>query len=1168
MRFHILGPIEAYVDGNQVNIGGEKPQTLLLGLIFAKGRTVRTEQLIQIIWGDDPPSRPEVTLRGYISSLRKALEPTAKSGQTPRRLITQDGGYALQIEATAVDALRFQDIATALRTGVQDHDPSEIKRRASEALALWRTDDLSGGPISAFPGQSASLIDLRDELQELRLRSLISTGRNTQAITEVRPLIEAGPYRESLREILMLALHASGRTADALSEFQDARRRLIEDLGLDLGPSIQAVEAQILSGEAITPTPAVPSAATNAVTQAPAAPPVGRDTETTALIELLHEGTHGTQLGVLTGEPGIGKTTVANFVSHHALDLGHSVAWGRCHQGGEPDTYRPWTAILRQLLRPLSDDQKRAALGDRAVDIEPLLSAADQQPLDLSADAMRGSGAIHDAVTQTLIRLGSNNPITLVFEDLHWADVESVRLISFAMPALAGNNVTVLATWRTTERASPELQGALADVSRSAGPTRFALSGLSSAAIGELYQQTRGQASTGNIADELRDRTDGNPLFVTELLRASSTDAPITDIPTVGEAIDRRIRDLPPGSLPLLRVAALCPMGFSETLLAAVAGIPIEECLDRIENAVDARVLSESHSAHDQFTFTHALIAERLAATVSARRRTITHAKIGDVLDSEDASPSRLAYHYLRGATAARGLKAAHFARLAALDCSRRFDHSAATGLLERGLEAIKAQPQAVRSSTEAQTNRADLLIDLAQALKQVEQYERVHVVAQEGFSVAQSLGDVRRMTMAAVTHTGQTRQADGTFSQQWLGYWSPPKPAREMLRQCLDLLEPMDPLRVPALSSYAANSHDIPHDAEFHAIVNESIELARKLESDHLIVEALIHKIQVMQRTLSTAERQALADEAIVVSERSGLTIQSMIARSADLLNSMDGGHLSEALNQLETIEALGRTNHGPLSEMWGESLAISVLTFRGRFDESSDRLQRALETYAKYGTAAIDIFGLQLSTLYRETGRSDEVIEMMKWKLAGYPGVAFAVPLADAYAQAGRDDQARAVIEEYGGDAMFYGGESILQFMTPTLFSEVVDRLGDIPAANELYKSLALAENRIVAMAHGAILLGSGSLPLGRMATILGDFDAAQRHLDDAQAHHRALDAQPYIMRTSAALAVLAAAQDKPDLSRRHADEARELGERLGMTWLTNRLPERMAKAIEMHA
>ena len=224
-EFFVLGPLEAIVDGTPIRLQAEKPRALLAVLLLNRNRVVSTSELIDQLWGDDPPETATSALQVYVSQLRKAVGPD--------RVETKPPGYALRVEADELDLDRFESL-------VGDG-------RYEEALALWR-----GPALAEFRSEPAlrqageRLDDARLDAVELRIDADLARGRHVQLVPELEALVEREPFRERLRAQLMLALYRSGRQADALEVYRRTRDTFVEELGLDPSPELHELEAAIL----------------------------------------------------------------------------------------------------------------------------------------------------------------------------------------------------------------------------------------------------------------------------------------------------------------------------------------------------------------------------------------------------------------------------------------------------------------------------------------------------------------------------------------------------------------------------------------------------------------------------------------------------------------------------------------------------------------------------------------------------------------------------------------------------------------------------------------------------------------------------------------------------------------------------------------------------------
>ncbi len=243
MQFQILGPLEASQDGSPVPLGGIKQRVLLAALLLDAGRVVSADRLIDDLWGEEAPSRARHNLQELISQLRRTLR-TAGTGD---RIVTHQTGYAIELVSGELDLHRFERLLSEGREALSSGDERDAATKIGEALALWRGPPFADLAFEEFAQQEiARLEELRKSVLEERIAIDLGLGRHAEIVGELQALVVTNPLRERLREQLMLALYRSGRQAEALEAYRDARRVLTEELGLDPSPALRNMEAAIL----------------------------------------------------------------------------------------------------------------------------------------------------------------------------------------------------------------------------------------------------------------------------------------------------------------------------------------------------------------------------------------------------------------------------------------------------------------------------------------------------------------------------------------------------------------------------------------------------------------------------------------------------------------------------------------------------------------------------------------------------------------------------------------------------------------------------------------------------------------------------------------------------------------------------------------------------------
>ena len=245
MEFRILGPVEAVADGEAVELGGGKLRTLLGLLVLEANRVVSAERLIDALWGASPPETATNNLQVYVSQLRRALREAEPGSE--RLLVTRRPGYMLRVEPAALDVARFEHGVAEGRAALAAGSFEAGVTLLREALGLWRGDPLEGAEV-----ESLALADV-ERLAEERLAALadrveaeLQLGRHDSVVGELEALAAANPRHERLTGQLMLALYRAGRQADALEVYRRTRELLVEELGIEPGPTLHALERAIL----------------------------------------------------------------------------------------------------------------------------------------------------------------------------------------------------------------------------------------------------------------------------------------------------------------------------------------------------------------------------------------------------------------------------------------------------------------------------------------------------------------------------------------------------------------------------------------------------------------------------------------------------------------------------------------------------------------------------------------------------------------------------------------------------------------------------------------------------------------------------------------------------------------------------------------------------------
>ena len=784
-RYRVLGGLAVEADGGRLpDLGGRKQRAVLAALLLDLGRAIPAERLIDQVWGGAAPPRAEASLQAYVSKLRRLLEPERPNGAGHTVLVTEPGGYRLVAERDDVDLSLFDDLRLAGTASQAAGDHAAAERFYDEALGLHAPllPELAG---EAWVADAAARLDAAyAEVLDGAFDAKLALGGGRELVGDLEAAVAAHPFRERLHGHLALALYRAGRQTDALRSLADARRVLAEEIGIEPGPDLRRLEADILAqalhldGPLATIDLSSPGHAVPA--ERPAASDtgstlVGRDAEVAWLAEAARvaAGGHG-RVVVISGEPGIGKTRLAEEIVRTATADGFVVAWARCHESAASAPYWGYTQIAEQLLAAgvVSDDARDgiSAAGGGVHTIDP---GADRPTL-------------HSTMVAAL--RSTTRPVLLVADDLQWADASSLRALEFVAGSLASVPVLLVATVRPVgPDALPALVGCLAELARATGSRRIDLRGLSGADVRTwLGRRTDGPPVDDDVARFVHERTGGNPFFVGEVVELLAQQDRLIDLAAARSAgvpaaavdvVRRRVGMLPPATQPLLAVASVLGVTIELDLLAHVTGTTIGDALDSLDPAVEAGLLVEDPTGPARLRFAHALVADALAAELSVARRARLHASAMTAVEelragNLDDHLATLVHHGRVGAAAGVASRAFDHAIRAARIADERGAYEVAAGYWHDARQLIDLARPGDRQA------RFDVLVELGQALRLADDVVPAQQALLEAIAVAEA-GDDRAERVALLPRSRPRRSGrparTARSTRPWSTGWSAP---------------------------------------------------------------------------------------------------------------------------------------------------------------------------------------------------------------------------------------------------------------------------------------------------------------------------------------------------------------------------------------------------------
>jgi DNA-binding SARP family transcriptional activator len=1125
MDFRILGPLEVLDEGRAVVLGGSKQRALLALLLLHANETLTTDRLIDELWGERPPANAAKTVQMQISRLRKALG--AGGGGL---VATREHGYVLELDPGCLDAYRFERFVAEGRSELAAGRPEGAAAALEGALSLWRGRPLADLVYEPFAqGEIARLEDLRVGALEHLIEARLALGAHGELVGQLETLIAEHPYRERLRAQLMLALYRCDRQADALQVYQDARRTLVEQLGIEPGKRLRELERAILAQDPSLqlvaeeePAPAESTAAT------PPGAFVGRERELAELLTGLDDAFAGRgRLFLLVGEPGIGKSRLAEELIAHASARGARILVGRCWEAGGAPAYWPWVQSLRTYVREAEPDALRAQLGAGAADLAQIVPELRErlphlpEPPTLESEAARFR--LFDTTAAFLRNASASRPIVLVLDDLHAADAPSLLLLRFLARQLGSARMLLLGAYRDVDPLPAQpLTEMLAEVSREPVARRLPLAGLSEREIAEYVERTASEAAYPELAVALYQETEGNPLFVGEIVRLLSAEGVRSEglvIPqSVRDVIARRLTHLSDECNRVLVLASVLGREFALDALSRLAGVAEDELLDVMDEPMAARVVSDVPGTSGRLCFAHVLIRDTLYEGLTSARRVRLHRQALQALealygDEPARCLSELAHHCMAGGDLDKGLPYAWRAgdRAVAL-----LAYEEAARLYEMALDALKLMPS-------AEPARCQLLLALGEAQARAGLMDRAREAFLSAADVARRLNLTDELARAALGYGGRFAYARAGADRRLV----------PLLEEALVALpDPDEEMRATLLARLAGALRTEPLMHRRAMLSREALQMARRLGNPTTLAYALEGAFAGVSPD-DTEAWLAMGNELVRVSREAGDREREFFGHQHGLGALMVMGDTGAVETRLEAMARLAAELRQPTQH---RALAVTRTMralFAGRLKEAEQLIQEALEVGP--GGQGLDpawfwVVRVQGWALAREQGRLHELRPNIERLVDDHPTVTcLHAVLANLYSEVGSEAHAREKFDALARDEFTgvpFDSEWLFQV---SLLSQVCVFLGDARKAAKLYQ-LLLPYAGCNVLAYPEISLGSASRYLGLLASALSRWAEAERHFQAAIEMNAQMGGRPWVGHTQRDYATMLLARDEP--------------------------------------
>ncbi|HEY1537805.1 MAG TPA: AAA family ATPase [Solirubrobacteraceae bacterium] len=851
---------------------------------------------------------------------------------------------------------------------------------------------------------------------------------------------------------------------------------------------------------------------------------VGRERE----LAELRNGLQGALAGrgamfMVAGDPGVGKTALADEIGTEAVAAGALVLWGRAWEGGGAPAYWPWLRIMRRLASERDLGAAVDALGPEASRrltrlLPGLVPAPVQSPVAHAGpdpgDSQSARFQVFDAVTSLLRAAATQGPLVLILDDLHGADQQSLLLLGFLAVHVRDAPILVIGTYREAEvRLSSQLASLLGDVIHHG--RRIPLRGMRERDVAEIVERIAGWRPPDGVVRAIHEATEGNPFFVDEVVRLLSAEGRLDSelrvaglrIPDgVRETIRHRLAPLPERTRVLLRTASVIGREFKLDTLQRVCGLAPADLDDALGEAVELGVVAERTSAIGAYAFSHGLIRETLYDDIGPQRRSTLHRHVGIALEelyAADPEPhvSELAHHFFVASTAGELAKAIDYSLRAGRRAMSLVAYEEASLHYQRALQAYALQERA------DVPGRCELLLALGSAQSRAGNARSARDTFLSAAGLARRLEAPELLARAALGYgAGMGGFELGLVDDTLIG----------LLQEAREALGPVDgPLLAGVLGRAATELYYSDRAAERAALSEAAVAMARRLGDRAAIASSLSARFLTLWGPENSVQRLQIASEVVALGEQARdreLVLRGHVWRIVSLMELGDwvGVDIEVAIHARLADEL-----RDPL-HLWQVPLyEANRAMIDGRLGEAERLAAQAFATgRGAQSRNAAQLHAVQLFALRAVQGRLSEVEQSLEEFARRYPAApVWRAASAFVLAALRRHDAARRAFEalcEGGLAEVPRDGEWLA---TVALLVSTGASLGDAQRTGELGELLAPYADRVVVAGRGASCFGPVSRFVGMAAAAAGRFDTAIVQYDAALQTAQRWGAEPFV-------------------------------------------------------
>jgi len=824
---------------------------------------------------------------------------------------------------------------------------------------------------------------------------------------------------------------------------------------------------------------------------------------------------------MIGGEAGIGKSRLADELASRARDRGARVLWGRCWEAGGAPAYWPWVQAIRSYVRDQDPPTLQSQLGSGAADVAQLIpelhDLSPGSPGQVSSSPEGARFRLFDSTTAFLRNAARTQPLVLVLDDVHAADAPSLLLLGFVAGELDEAHMLVIGAYRDEAPEHDPLASTLAEVGRLPVTRHIRLAGLNHSEVARFIESTGEVPAPATLIAAVHTKTEGNPLFVEEVIRLLAAEGhletgeaipePIVIPPRIREAIGRRLALLSERCRVVLTFASVLGWEFRLDALERLSGLSGDTLLDLIDEAATARVVIEVPAAVGRMRFSHALVRDVLYDSLAPGRRVRLHREVGETLEglyAEDPEPhlAELAHHFCEAAPGGDTDKAVEYAR-------RAGERALALLAYEEGVRFFRLALLVLETKAPADDEAGcRLLLALGESQAREGDLEGAMETFLRAANLARRRAMPEHLAGAALGYGGRFVWARAGSDRQLV----------PLLEEALRSIPEGDSLvRARLMARLAGALRDQRSPDQQDRLSAEAVEMARRTGDPATLAYTLEGRFAATWWPDNAEERLAIATEILQLARQAD--DRERIAQGLDwqMVALMELGDIGAVDADLEAAAVLVEELRQP-AQRWLQlhSRAMRAL-FDGRFDEAERLIPEAL-SFGERAQRWDAVFGfrIQMYFLRKEQGRLEEMEAIMKRSVAEFPTrYVFRAILAHLHSELGRTAEAHRAFEGLAVEGFADLRRDNDWLFEMSLLAEVVDFLGDVDRARILYELLSPYGPSHVPTG-GEAGTGSVSRCLGILASMLRRWDVAVDHFEEALERNAAMGARPWVAHT----------------------------------------------------